>query len=333
MKNSAELKFHNNKIMIDNEIIYDFEDRYHNISALSVEQQVQFFSRLVNSISATNLSAAEKNEFILICACLFKVLSAKNTPASVLIIGNNYFLDILAEIINLFSNENKLYHICDINNYHGNSNCNNVISIVVSTFSGPGFLAGNNFAAVLIDHNFIKNNIHSVLSECIRLLTVNGAIICYGSDFFSSESLNIPFDANTHLYQLDTERFVVSVSINDITDDTSHNSAKEEIINKIGQEGAKLLENLQYIMSNRPASPDDIWYSIIDECIYVIDQIESIIMKNYMLFENQDLKYQTNEVKNALLDFKYEAYLNRKYYDFFQSNLFDCYNDWVTNIR
>ena len=35
-----------------------------------------------------------------------------------------------------------------------------------------------------------------------------------------------------------------------------------------------------------------------------------------MLFENEDVKYQTNEVKNALLDLKYEAYLSRKHYDF-----------------
>lgn len=328
MKNSIEIEARDNKIIINDEVIYDFENRYHNISALGVETQIQIF----NTISSTNLSPSIKNEFILICAYLFRVLSAKNTPASILIIGNNSFLNIIAEIIGLFDKENKLYHIGDINNYNRNNNCNNLISVVASTFCGTGFLASNIFAAILIDLNYIKSNKQTVLSECNRLLERNGTIICYGSNAFSSEMMNIFPDAKTSLYQLDPERFVVSFCYNNKKDTASQNSVKKEILNIIEQESAKLLENLQYIMSNRPASSDDIWYSKIDDCIYTIDQIESIIAKNHILFENEDLKYQTNEVKNALLDFKYEAYLNRKHYDFFQANLIECFNDWSANI-
>jgi len=333
MKNSTDIKVHNNKVMINDEVIYDFEDRYHNISALSVEQQIKIFSGLINTISTTQLSKAEKNEFILICTYLFQILSAKNTPAAILIIGDNLFLNIIAKIMNLFSNANKLYHVCDINNYHSNGLCSNLISIVVNQFCSTDFLADYRFDAVFVDLNFIKNNLHAVLSECRRLLGRDGKIICYGSSAFSSEMQNVLLNADANLYQLGPERMVGSISINNEQDNVSQNSVKEEILNIIEQKNSRLFELLQYIMSNRPISLSDIWYSIIDDCIYMIDQIESIITKNYMLFENKDLKYQTNEMKNALLDFKYEAYLNRKHYDFFQANLFDCYNDWITNIK
>jgi hypothetical protein len=85
-------------------------------------------------------------------------------------------------------------------------------------------------------------------------------------------------------------------------------------------------------MSNHPTINNDEWHHAADTSIKIVAQIENIITQNYMIFSNKDLKFQTNEVKNALLDFKYEAYLNRKDYDFFQSILFDCYNNWVECI-
>ncbi|NMA33600.1 MAG: hypothetical protein GX940_03480 [Clostridiaceae bacterium] len=288
-----------------------------------------------NFLGNCDLITAEskKNEFILICAFLFRILSAKNAPVSILIIGDNYFLNIIEYIINLFNEGNRLYHIREINNYDCDSNLNNLISEAASAFYGTDFLAGNNFAAVLIDLDSIKSNKQAVLSDCSILMERDGTIICYGSDDFRSEMLNIFPGSKTSLYQLDPERFVASVCFKSKKNDTSPNSIKKKILNIIEQERAKLLENLQYILSNRPASLDDIWYSIIDDCIYTVDQIESIIANNYMLFENEDVKYQTNEVKNALLDLKYEAYLSRKHYDFFQANLLDCCNDWSSNIK
>lgn len=330
MEKLTEIKVHNNKIIINGEIIYDFEDRYRNISALGVEQQIKIYSQIIKMISETNLSTSEKSEFILICTYLFKILSAKNAPAAILTIGNNRFISIIAEINDLFNNANKLYYICDNNNYNPNNNINNLISIVTNKFCDTDFLAGNSFDAILIDLNFTGNNIHAVLSDCNRLLARKGSVICYGSDVFRSEISNIFLTTNVKFYQLSEERFAAYINIDD--NSVSTNSVKEEILSMIKQKNSELIEKLQYIMSNRPISLNDRWYSIIDDCIFIIDQIESIIAKNYMLFENEDLKYQTNEVKNALLDFKYEAYLNRKHYDFFQANLFDCYNDWVTNI-
>jgi len=337
MNDLTEIKVEGNQIWINDKIIYNFEDRYHNISALGVEQQIQIFSRLLDSISKANLSISEKDEIILICAYLFRILSEKNAPTAILTIGNNYLINIMATIIDLFNNANKLYHICDINNFKFKDDHNNLISIVASKFCGTDFLSDNNFAAVLVDLDFVKNNICTVLSECNRLLDRNGIIICYGSSVFRTEILNVFLDENVSLYQFSGDRLIACINTSNekynVSKNSIKNSIKEEILKIIEQKKSEFFEKLKYIMSNRPTSLSDLWYSIIDDCIYIIDEIESIIAKNYMLFENEDLKYQTNEVKNALLDFKYEAYLNRKHYDFFQANLLECYNDWVANFQ
>lgn len=328
MKNETSIKVQDNKIIINDDTVYDFDNRYHNISALGVEQQIQIY----NSVITSNLSVSEKNEFTFICAYLFKAFSAKNSPVHALVIGNNHFIKLIANIIKLFNEENKLYHICETNEYNSNNTSNNIISIVENKFYNTNFLSNNIFAAVFIDLDFIKNNIETVLSEYARLIDGDGVIICYGSSIYGPEIHDVLSDVNASFYQPNPERFLVSISLSNMNGNISQSGKKEEILKIIEQESAKLIDNLKYIMSNRPASLDDIWYSIIDDCIYIVDQMEAIITKNYMLFENKDLKYQTNEVKNALLDFKYEAYLSRKYYDSFQAILFDCYNDWVSSI-
>ena len=48
MNDLTEIKVEGNQIWINDKIIYNFEDRYHNISALGVEQQIQIFSRLLD---------------------------------------------------------------------------------------------------------------------------------------------------------------------------------------------------------------------------------------------------------------------------------------------
>lgn len=48
-------------------------------------------------------------------------------------------------------------------------------------------------------------------------------------------------------------------------------------------------------------------YRKIDESIYIMAKIKLIVAANFMEFENKSLKFDTDEVKTTLLDFKFRS--------------------------
>lgn len=338
MDNAAEINLYNNtlvlankKLLFEGNLIYDFEDRYHNISSLGVEQQIQIFSQLIKLIYDTNLSNAVKAETIMIFAFEFKALSARNTSSSVLSIGENIFNNTYAEVLSLFGKENKLYESSNKKEL-SLSKSNNITSILLNEDFSMDFLSDNYFSVILINFDLVKNNIETILDECCRLVNRNGNIICYGSDVHDLERVNNSLLNNASLYQLSSEGFLITIDLNGNKTSACQDDIKEQILSLIQSKNSELVKILQYIMSNHPSSENDNWYRMMDKSIKIMTEIEAIVAKNHTVFDNKDLKFQTNEVKNSLLDFKYEAYLNRKHYNFFQSKLFDCYNSWADTV-
>ncbi|NOJ70685.1 hypothetical protein [Paenibacillus alvei] len=342
MDGSAEIKLYDNllvlsgtKLLFENYVINDFDDRYHNVSSFGVEGQHQVFSQLVKLICSTTLPSVVKAQAIFIFANLFKVMSTRNVPTAILNIGESSFKNLYAQLLVFFGTENMLYEIC---HDHGQTpgQSNNIKSILVNDSNNIdpfSSLTDNIFSVTLIDLDTVKEGLGSLLDQCARLVSENGKIILYGSGKYDSESFNFSSMGNANIFQLNSDGYVISIDILEKENSSYNNEFKEQVLGLIQTLNSELLTLMQYIMSNHPTSNNYLWHNAVDTSIKIVAQIEELITQTYMIFNNKDLKFQTNEVKNALLDFKYEAYLNRKDYDFFQSTLFDCYNNWVDCIH
>ncbi|MFP9128111.1 hypothetical protein [Niallia sp. BSM11] len=320
----------NNKLLFEGDIVYDFEDRYQNISSLAVEKQIQIFYQLIELINGVNVSSIIKAETILILSQIFKNLSSTNKKSSLLTIGGSVFSKTYAEIITFFGSENKLYEV-----FQSKESVEHPLENIIPLFIGEDFnmdfLAENYFSFILINVDSVSKSVETVISECNRLISKHGNIICYGSNLYDLEKISSYLNNNAVVYQIDNERFLININM--CGNKLFESNVKERIVKLIELRHSELFPKLEFVMSERPTSKNDEWYTIIDNAIYLIAEIETIISENHMLFDNNDLKFQTNEVKNALLDIKYEAFLNRRHYDFFQSNLFDCYNSWIENLK
>ncbi|RVT61385.1 hypothetical protein [Niallia taxi] len=333
MKNNKEIKLFdsklfiaNNKLLFGGNVVYDFEERYHNISSFGLENQIQVFNQLINSLNEVNLSNSTKAETILVFSQILRNLSKKNIKSSLLTIGDSLFSTTYARLISLFGSEHQLYEVIHTKNL-AEKPPENMTSLFVNEDFNMEFLAENYFSLILINFDSVNNQIETVFAESIRIIGKYGNIIGYGSDLQQLERISGYLSDDIDIYKLDSHRYVININIS--SDTSVKNGVTEQIFDFIELRNREIFSFLQFIMSQRPNSKNNEWYRVIDQAIDNMAQIETIISENHMFFDNKDLVFHTNEVKNALLDFKYEAFLNRKHYDFFQSNLYDCYNDWV----
>ncbi|GAB1157975.1 hypothetical protein YWY31_40000 [Paenibacillus illinoisensis] len=328
--NNNTLSFSDNKLIFEDDVIHDFEDRYQNISSLGVEQQVQIFNKLIKIVYETNLPISVKAQSMIIFGYLFKILSTNNKPLSIISIGDRILNNLYAEVINMFDKHNIFLKICRYND-HESEESFDATSILMHNFRNMGFLSENEYSLILINCDYDRENTEEIIKQCNRLVSRNGKILLFGSNV-NFDLPNVIEDSNMVFYQLHSEGFVLEIDFLNKSENCHKESYNTEILMQIKTTNAAFFDKLQLVLSSRPASKSDEWFTLIDDCISLISQIESCITKNYMCFENRDLKFHTNEVKNALLDFKYEAYLNGADYNLFQSIVFDCYNSWTEAV-
>ncbi|MDR0269105.1 hypothetical protein, partial [Paenibacillus sp.] len=261
------------RLLYENDMIYDFQDRYHNISSWGVEKQIQIFSQLVKQLYAITLPNIVKARAIFIFANLFKVMSSRNVPTAILNIGESSFNSLYAQLIFFFGTENKLYEIC---HDHGNtpSQSNNIKSILVHDFNyiePLGSLSDNIFSVILIDLDAVKDNIGAILDQCARLISENGKIILYGSGEYDSKSFNFSSMGNVDILQLNSDGYVISIDILE-KEDSVNNEHKEQVLGSIRTLNSELLTLMQYIMSNHPTINNDEWHHAADTSIKIVAQ-------------------------------------------------------------
>jgi 6-pyruvoyl-tetrahydropterin synthase len=229
----------------------------------------------------------------------------------------------------LFGNENRLYEFCH-NPQMMFGNAENITSLLTDASYSMDSLPDNRFSLIVINFDSVKHVLPEILDQCDRLITNNGKLVIYGSGMQRSGLFDIAAQEDVNLYRLNTERAVLSMDITDKKPTSEEMARREQIFNMIDPVLMELSTKFETVLSAHPSH--DEWHRTIDHAILLMSRIEEIVAKYYMIFENKDLKYTTNEVKNALLDLKYEAYLHRPHYDYFHSVLIDLYHHWLENI-
>ncbi|MFB9276282.1 hypothetical protein [Cohnella cellulosilytica] len=325
------LVFTGGRLVFEGNVIYDFNDRYGNISSVGMEQQAQVYYQLIKQIYESDLPRILQAQTMVIFAEIFKKMSSQNAPVALLSVGGNLLNSAYANVVALFGEDNLVYELYDKNDYRSN-NSDNRVSIVGTSFQDLGMLNDKAFAAVLINIDLFRDDLEHAVYECNRLAAQKGQVILYGSGMYDVE-LNqlLPAD-DLQLYPFGTEGFIVSFVSKELSAVSYKANLKEQVLDLIHSYNQEVFQALQYVLSNYPIPQQEEWHTSMDCAIEAISRAEVLIAQYYILFDNMDLKYQTNEVKNAMLDFKYEAYLNGKHYDFFQATLYDCYNNWTENM-
>lgn len=325
------LVFTGGRLVFEGNVIYDFNDRYGNISSIGMEQQAQIYYQLIQQIYESDLPRIIQAQTMVIFAEIFKTMSSRNASVALLSVGGDLLNSAYANVVGMFGKDNLLYELCDKNNYRPNSSDNRV-SIIGTSFQDLEVLTDRAFVAVLINVDLFRDRFESMLYECNRLAAKNGQVILYGSEMYGVELNQLLSADDLRLYPFGTEGFIASFGSKESSAVSYKESLKEQVMDLIHSYNQEVFQALQYVLSNYPISQQDEWHTSIDCAIEGMSRAEVLIAQYYMLFDNIDLKYQTNELKNAMLDFKYEAYLNRRHYDFFQAALYDYYNKWTESI-
>lgn len=318
-----------NRLLFEGKEICNFEDRYANLSSFGVEAQLQLFYNLINNIYKTNLALEEKAEILMSLGTMFKVMTERNEATSILVIGESPATSIYAQVIRFFGNENRLYEISH-NRQMMAINAENITSILTDQSYSLDSLPSNLFSLVIINFNSVKNHLATIFQQCERLVVKNSKMVIYGYGIQNSGLINVfPLDG-VNAYQLNGERALLSIDISGEQVNPVDKERKEQILGPILSLQTELFHKLDFLKSASPAHSE--WHQTTDDAILLLSRIETIITKHYALFKNKDLKFQTNEVKNALLDLKFEVNLSRRHFDFFHSVLFQHYNHWIQNF-
>jgi hypothetical protein len=318
------------KLLFEGKVIYDFEDRYGNLSSFGVEAQFQLLQKVVDLIYQSGLTMEGKAEILIILGSILKVMSARNTPSTLLVIGESVTNSIYANVMTLFGNENRLYEFCH-NPQMMFGNAENITSLLTDASYNMESLPDNHFSLIVINFDSVKYVLPEILDQCDRLITNNGKLVIYGSGMQRSGLFDIAAQEDVNLYRLNTERAVLCMDITDKKSTSEEVGHRKQIFDMIDPLLKELSTKFKYVLTAHPSHSE--WHQTIDDAILLLSRTEEIIAKYFVIFENKDLKYETNEVKNALLDLKYEAYLNRPHFDYFHSALIDLYHHWVENIR
>lgn len=338
------LVLNGSRLTFDENILYDFEDRYHNVSALSMESQLQTFSNLVKMIYGSTFSHEKKAEAIIIFASIFATFSAQNHTSHLVGIGENDFNDLFAYVLSLFGNDNLAYTISHKSIPMPMQTENRRI-IAAEDYSSMNGIEDKMAALILVNLDEVMKDtgggcgaetdryILAVLNECYRITASNGKILCYASGIYDLNLDDFTYADTANLYQLGNDCYLLDIDICSKEPSECNMRRKKQVLDEIGLKKSKLDEYLNKSISITPVNQNDPWYRQIDKSIFLVSQIEEIVRDNFELFDDMDLKYLTNELKNALLDLKYEMLLGGRHIDFFQSILSDCYTEWADGLR
>lgn len=225
------LSFSDNKLIFEENIIHDFEDRYQNISSLGVEQQVQIFNKLIKIVYETNLPISVKAQSMIIFGYLFKILSTSNKPLSIISIGDRILNNLYAEVINMFDKNNMFLKICRYNDPDSGESFD-ATSILMNNFKNMVLLSENEYSLIIINCDYDRENIEEIIKQCHRLVSRKGKILLFGSEI-NFDLTNVIGNNNIVFYQLHSEGFALEIDFLNKDENSQKESYKTEVLMQI----------------------------------------------------------------------------------------------------
>lgn len=322
-----ELVLHNNKLIFGSHLIHDFNQKISNCSSVDADQQSKLFLTLVKMIYESSLPLARKAEAVIMLTELFHVLSARNTSTDIMLLGESSFTGVFEYVLSRFHQDNRFYEVC----HEKTLKLENIKQLSYISISSDYDLASlpadlreeHRFGIIMIDYDAVQSNFLSVLEVCSKLVRREGKLLCYGTGIFDPEAIELPPYYDGNLYQLEEECFLLELDIDTPTFTKSEEAQRAIILPVILENRKKLSDAIDKLETILHGFNIATWNTRIDEIILVSFDLEQRINENAPLFINKDLKYLINEVKNALLDLKYEALLNHQDISFFYAMVSD----------
>ncbi|QGG58090.1 hypothetical protein [Paenibacillus sp. B01] len=325
------LLFSGNQLLYNGHLIHDFSDPHENISTLSVKKQLDLWLQIVDSIYDTSISEATKAQASFLFTYLIKELGRRNQPVSVFCLGKNYFTNLFSSLLTAFDSEHHLYEMTKKEDYQPNQN-DNTSTILVHHFRKYNVVKPSCIEMMLVNMEDFVHDPNEMIQICCRSAAPGARVVLFGAGDGLSALEMFPDTLRIDYYPLGSERFVASFTMPNqpllLEEDRSIREFSQQLASLCGE----LSPLIDDISLHTPDEDEEKWHASIDHAIVIVSKIETMIIENYKRIRNIDFKYQTNELKLHLLDFKYEASLHLENYSFFRQSLLECYAGWVQDL-
>lgn len=307
------------------EIIYDFKDIEHNYAAAGLERQQEIFSVLVRTIKEQTSDVFEQLLYTLVISFSMKCLAMQTYGMPVLTVVKPA-LQRIGVFVKLIRENNLLFNLRRNASIDLDDGDKAIACISGNFLEYLSAMRSDSFPLILIDIDLLKEDLESFYSECYRLLSKESTLLVFGRGPLQGRLSKFPFEAQYTAYTFDELGYLLYVRPQKSVEQTMHYGA---VLEQIGDFNNEIIENIKFVMQNNPELDNEAWQSKIDAAISATSACEDFIVANNKVFQNPDIKYYINELKNAELDLKYEVVLYGQFYDDFIDGLFECYNKWI----
>lgn len=319
------------KLYFNDHLIHDFNDKVSNCSSVAMEDQNKEFLTLVKMVYEAPLSPIIRAETVIILATLYHVFSTRNSSTDIMLVGESSFTGVYEYVLRLFHQDNSLYELCPEKTQKPEKSKNLQYIAISSDYNlhslPKKLLTEHRYGIILIDCDAVQNSLSPLLEACSKLIRKGGQLLCIGSGWFDPDYMEIPDYFEGNVYQLEDERFVLVLDISTPSFTRSEEAARADqltILHRIKEKLANLIDTLLTPPDEECSAK---WHRRMDYAILMSSELEHFINNNSILFLDKDLKYKVNEVKNALLDLKYEVQLSSKDFIFFRDQVSKTFSE------
>lgn len=304
MMNNWTLHIENRRVILSNgqeeKELVDFGNKQANLCHISREIQMDLYTQLWNIITQAGLSEEMSIKQLAMHALLMRTISSVEDPLNILIMGDAIFIKNSTQYADIFNKDTIVYTLPleedDV------PDKNELTPSLVEYIRMIGVESKKKCNVVYLDYWMIGENTELFLAELDQILDFEGLIFLSSApkeiqewNGFSLEEHYV-LNENNKLYLLKSKKDFIPTQ-----EQKKLLSHYQEIFNLI----QKQWKEIKVLTTRDALSKEKELEEQIDKLILFTADLETFVNKNHMLIVNKDIKYEVNELKNALLDLRY----------------------------
>lgn len=291
----------------ESKLLLNIHDTYTNFSVMSRETHFKLLNQILLFYKQLNLSQIDCTEQFVLHSLFIRLLSESNQNQNLLICGNESLIEVFSQYCDGFRKGNLIYTVP--------LNESEDLSLAILEYMNELVQTHENFFSLIqLPYNCIKNNIEQIFKVVSDMLKWDGFLILSGC--LHNEFSSLPFKI-TEQYRIDEIKSVILLNI-----DKEINPGNQ-YLEKISQLKLMLSSIQQDLKKMNQVD-------IVNQSILTAAKMENNIVGNEDTFLNHNLKYQVNELKNALLDLRYDE---KEENDIFIKTIKELCNELITEIK
>ncbi|SHO48765.1 hypothetical protein [Anaerocolumna xylanovorans] len=282
--------------------LLDFNNKYTNLCLLPRKIQYELYIELWNLVTKSDLPEREKEMLLVIHALLIRYFSSTERTLKAVLTGDEVLLGQVVQYVDFFNREDLVFSLPV--SRKTDYDMEEFIPAFIDYIHEVGNEIRNKCNLFLIDYRGLGKKESVILSEINQILDYKGEIILYHapeeglelSEFQLEEKFVI--DKNNTIYLLESKKQYQMGE-----DEKKLVYQFQDIIGKLNADWVDIENTVQGICYEKKEKRLTIK---LDAMISLVQRLETIVTENLIFHLHKDLKFEVNELKNTLLDFRYE---------------------------